>query len=461
MAYRKYYNRNFGQLGVDVAQKWPEAPVIARKGKTKSTLGLALSGGGYRSAIFNYGILKGLYELEKTENKPIINKFDYLSVVSGGSWIGTAFSTSDELKWFFDEIEGHPNLIEEGFESFLANPFRVAQELRLSRDNVNSISDLYGRLLARTFLREHGQASRFKPLCDKKMLKDNDRPFLIINGTVNFRKPDDFSITQECFEMTKLYCGSRSLGYIHSKDLMTRFKEDREDNHIRIRDAIAISGAAVALHLPGFGDEVTGLGLSREVANYALQSSESAARICDAQRLDVADGGHYNNLGVESLVNRGCENLIVVDAEHDREEKDYKKNQCNQKYSGLKTLLGRNHINTPFGRDIKAIMKILDRIDEPINVFEGADGIPNILYIKLKSLTRFDEDETIANKKYNKPSFFDRLFDGGKFSFDPQFSTAKLDYNFSEHRNLSDLGTFMVTNDLYKKTILDFIANSE
>ena len=60
MSYRKQYNPNFGKLGVDVSEKWPEASFIKSKGKTENTLGLALSGGGYRSAIFNYGILKGL-----------------------------------------------------------------------------------------------------------------------------------------------------------------------------------------------------------------------------------------------------------------------------------------------------------------------------------------------------------------------------------------------------------------
>ncbi|MDY6853569.1 MAG: hypothetical protein SWO11_02500 [Thermodesulfobacteriota bacterium] len=73
------------------------------------------------------------------------------------------------------------------------------------------------------------------------MIKDSDRPYLIINCTVNYRSPDSFSVTQECFEMTRLYSGSRSLGYIHTKDLIAREKPLR----IR-RDTIAISGAATA-----------------------------------------------------------------------------------------------------------------------------------------------------------------------------------------------------------------------
>ena len=442
MAYQRVYNKKFGELGAEVADRWPESSIIKAKGKQIDTVGLALSGGGYRSAIFNYGILKGLKKIG------VLNQFDYLSVVSGGSWIGTAFAISKSLRFFFHEID-HPNLIEEGFESFLVNPLRVAQELKLARQTRNYVSNVYGRLLARTFLREHGQAARFKRLADRNMIKDRDRPYLIINGTVNFRPPDTFHVTQECFEMTRLYCGSRSLGYVDTLDLKALEKA------IRIRDAIAISGAAVAVHLPGLGDEVAGIGLSREVVNYTRGQGRTAARIADADYLDVADGGFYNNLGIESLVNRGCGYIVLVDAEHDPESKD--DGRSGQKYSGLRTLLRRYNIRTPFGTDVESVIAKLDAVDEPVHVFEGNDVIPDILYIKLKSCKEFNEEA--AAKPYNQPGFLDSLFGAGDFSFDPQFSTAKLDYGFSEHRNLSDLGTFVVRNDAAQ--IRSFVARAQ
>lgn len=438
MAYRTRYNPNFGELGYPVSQRWPEKNILAAKGKRQHTLGLALSGGGYRSAIFNYGILRGLYEIGA------IPKIDYLSAVSGGSWIATPFSMSEELRWFFDYIPTHPNLIEEGFEALLPNPLRAIQEAALSRKNSNYISNIYGRLLAKTFLREHGQLSRFKPLFDRAMIKDRDRPFLIVNGTVNYRSPDSFSVTQECFEMTRLYSGSRSIGYIHSKDLMAR------DKAIRIRDAIAVSGAAVAYHLPALGGEVAGMGLSREVVNYAKEV-KSKKKVTDADHLDVSDGGHYNNLGIESLINRGCGYLIVVDAEHDKEQKD--DTRSNQAYHGLKTLLKRHHIPNPIGADM---IGTLDQANEPLHVIDGAAGIPSVLYIKLKSIAEFDA--AAAKQPYNQPGFLRNLFDQGKFAFDPQFSTAKLDYDFAEHRNLTELGFFVVKK--YETEIREFIARS-
>jgi predicted patatin/cPLA2 family phospholipase len=440
MAYRRTYNPVFGELGAEVAQRWPEAGIISKKGKQTDTLGLALSGGGYRSAIFNYGVLKGLHDLG------VLGQFDYLSVVSGGSWIGTPFSMTDSFRWFFDPIADHANLIEEGFESLLYNPLRLAQEVALSRQNDNYISNIFGRLLAKGFLREHGQASRYKPLSDKSLLKDDDRPFLIVNGTVNFRQAEGFHVTQECFEMTKLYSGSRSLGYVHTKDLLAKEKP------LRIRDAIAISGAAIAVHVSALGGEVAGLGLSREILNYAKASSPAVAKLVDADGLDLSDGGHYNNLGIESLINRGCGYIVVIDAEHDPERKTNA--SSGQTYQGLKTLLRRHHIPNPIGMN-----KIpeLNQIDQPVHVIDGDETIPDILYCKLKSSSAFNAEA--KTKDYNQPDFLRNLFGAGEFLFDPQFSTAKLDYDFAEHRNLSDLGTFTVRQ--HADTITDFVNRSD
>src|SRR5271165_1468966 len=67
-------------------------------------IGLAFSGGGIRSATFNLGILQALAE------KGLLHKFDYLSTVSGGGYIGSWFAAltrrlTTELKCSFDGVE--------------------------------------------------------------------------------------------------------------------------------------------------------------------------------------------------------------------------------------------------------------------------------------------------------------------------------------------------------------------
>jgi len=423
ISYTPHFNPVFGTLGVDVARLWPESGVLKRNGKTKDTLGLALSGGGYRSAIFSYGVLRGLHELG------VLGRIDYISAVSGGSWIATPFAMAENLDYFFRIPKDHANFVEEGFESMLVNPFRLMEEAALTRPDNNYVSDLFGRLLARTFLREHGDYGRYNALNDPQLIRDHDRPFLIVNGTLNFRRPGTFDISQECFEMTRLYCGSRSLGYLDAGEMLA------DDVPLRVRDAIAISGAAVAFHIPGLGEEVSGHGLSREIINYAAGRPTPIPDPPLACRLDVADGGHYNNLGIESLVNRGCGYIIVVDAEHDPEND--RPEGARQKFAGLRTLTGRHNVPLP-----GFVIDQLDRANEPVHLVSGDSKVPDILYVKLKAVAEFNE--WAATQPYNQPGFLRNMFGRGDFAFDPQFSTAKLDYGFAEHRNLTELGTFVV-----------------
>ncbi|CAJ5405033.1 Patatin-like phospholipase [Burkholderia pseudomallei] len=66
------------------------APLESTQGARRphELLGLAISGGGIRSAIFSLGILQGFADAKRD----ILNKFDYLSTVSGGSYIGMFFA---------------------------------------------------------------------------------------------------------------------------------------------------------------------------------------------------------------------------------------------------------------------------------------------------------------------------------------------------------------------------------
>ena len=98
----------------------------------------------------------------------------------------------------------------------------------------------------------------------------------------------------------------------------------------------------------------------------------------------------------------------------------------------------------------------LDAVNKPLHVIAGDDDRPNVLYIKLKSSQDFDD--FARDRPYNQAGFLRNLFSKGKFSFDPQFSTAKLDYDFAEHRNLSELGTFIVKQ--HENEIKNFVSQS-
>lgn len=71
---------------------------IGLSDKDKDPQGIAISGGGIRSASFSIGVLQAIHskevELEGTSRESLFDQFDYLSTVSGGGFSGTC------LSWF-------------------------------------------------------------------------------------------------------------------------------------------------------------------------------------------------------------------------------------------------------------------------------------------------------------------------------------------------------------------------
>jgi predicted acylesterase/phospholipase RssA len=61
-------------------------------------MGLALSGGGIRSASFALGVVQSLL------NEQVWHRFDYLSTVSGGGYLGAA------LSWWMHQVATDPDL---------------------------------------------------------------------------------------------------------------------------------------------------------------------------------------------------------------------------------------------------------------------------------------------------------------------------------------------------------------
>lgn len=65
-------------------------------------MALCLSGGGIRSATFGLGVIQGLAKLK------LLERFDYLSTVSGGGYIGSWFSA-----WIRNHLQGLAGVVEE------------------------------------------------------------------------------------------------------------------------------------------------------------------------------------------------------------------------------------------------------------------------------------------------------------------------------------------------------------
>ncbi len=76
--------------------------------RPKDLAGIALSGGGIRSATFSLGVLQALAEKggKEKEEKGVLRRFDYLSTVSGGGYIGSALTWLLHREW--DDKDSRP-----------------------------------------------------------------------------------------------------------------------------------------------------------------------------------------------------------------------------------------------------------------------------------------------------------------------------------------------------------------
>ncbi len=108
--------------------------------------GLALSGGGIRSASFGLGVMQAIYAGYNRESHGLLQRFDYLSTVSGGGYIGTA------LTWFVHQLGAS------------ASPVGAGEALGMKGVGARTEKSSYNQFL--NFVRQHGNYLTPKPMLD-------------------------------------------------------------------------------------------------------------------------------------------------------------------------------------------------------------------------------------------------------------------------------------------------------
>lgn len=249
--------------------------------------GVALSGGGVRSAMYAVGALKALHE------QGILPKTDVLSSVSGGGYaaywlyanhlrdttgssIGDTVFSTRTFPVAACELISHGNFVtNRGYASIVLSPFRWGDQAVA----------VYTNSIERTF----GAASPDRQLHELLRTAGGRRaPYWVINTSVNKPKPGH-PLRDGVFELTPKLSGTLSSNY-------TPWAESKS---IAVTQAVAISGAAVAP-------------LLKQELPHPSDSDKHIA---------LSDGGHTENLGAFALIRRGIKNIIIVDAELDPELK--------------------------------------------------------------------------------------------------------------------------------------------
>lgn len=269
---------------------------------TDPKIGLALSGGGYRATIFHLGVLARLGEVD------LLDKVAVLSTVSGGSLAVGLIYAANGLRW--------PTKAE-----YARTVLPTAMRLLTTRD-------LQTNIILETLLRPFSLLSSRAGLVSKgirnawgltaQLNELPQQPRWVINATCyensrNFR----FETFSGSFQAARM--GSSGLGYVRNPA-------------VAVADAMAASS--------GFPVAIGPLALPTgryQWVDYLPGSSREVGPIPTPpySELHLWDGGVYDNLGLEALVNTDSESgdaayhsdidtLLVSNASGRMRDKRYK-----------------------------------------------------------------------------------------------------------------------------------------
>jgi hypothetical protein len=282
-------------------------------------VGLALSGGGFRAALYHIGVLARLAELD------VLRRVEVLSCVSGGSIVGARYYL--EVRRL---LQRHPDadikredyieIVSRMEQDFLAGVqtdlrnslladreanLRSADDLAYSR--TTRLGELYEERLFATVPDDEGDAARYIShlYIEPPDHGDQKRPFnprlenwrrkakvplLVLNATA--------LNTGHSWQFTASWMGE-TLGSFDPKINSTpplrrmRYSEaPAPHGRVRLGDAVAASAC-----VPGIFDPVVFSGL------YG-----------DGLALRLVDGGAFDNQGIASLLEENCSVLLVSDA---------------------------------------------------------------------------------------------------------------------------------------------------
>ena len=331
--------------------------------------GIALSGGGIRSAAYSVGAMKALYDIGLLKN------IDVISSVSGGGyasyWLYSNYYLSKEQIPEF----GAAALADSAFVKnvcllqkngdFMSIPKAFKAFLQSKKDAFST----YQGAIERTF--GNGINTEVKLDYLSTDIAATKAPYFIINTTQWSRKWDGQT---DIFELTPTYMGSANWGKVSWRD---------GSSALPLNKSIAVSAAAIKGKL---GQEIDNIPLPKPASNLWL-----------------SDGGHKENLAAYGLIARGMPNVIIVDAEYDS-------NYTFGGYQQLVALLAQSGIKL----NVKEIDDFIQKNKAcKNNMFEGSsvsvgtaisnDGRKhsNIFYVKMaltSNVKKLFKDKIITDK---------------------------------------------------------------
>lgn len=282
----------------------------------RGKIGLALSGGGFRASLYHIGVLAKLAELD------LLGHVEVISSVSGGSIIAAHYYLEvrnllqshqdgtidkqqyiDIVKRVAEEfVTGtQKNIRMRVFSNFFTNLkmilfptySRTVRKGELYEKLIYSqVPDGDGdekRYLSDLYIEPKGASLTFRPKTDN-WLRENKVPILVINATT--------LNTGNNWQFTASWMGEPPPVSQKEMDGKTRLRRTyyreapKKHQHYRLGSAVASSAC-----VPGLFEPIVLTGLYKH--NYTVR---------------LVDGGVYDNQGISSLLDQGCNVILVSDA---------------------------------------------------------------------------------------------------------------------------------------------------
>ncbi len=281
----------------------------------KIKLGLALSGGGFRAALFHVGVLARLAQLD------LLRKIDVISSVSGGSIIAAYYylkvKTLLENRDFNAQVG--PNrgdyirMAGEIETNFLAavqknmrmrtllDPGKTARMLGEDYSNTERLAELLTDYFYKPILEENGETIQSNRIPLKSISVDPpaSAPFLIINATsLNTGHLWQFTNSSVGEQPTGFITDHEPIGYLnkfHLDDDRLTIEQRKILYNITLGQAVAASCCVPGILVP-----------LRIKHLYKMDGDPVTVRL--------ADGGLVDNQGLASLFAERCTHIICSDA---------------------------------------------------------------------------------------------------------------------------------------------------
>jgi len=335
--------------------------------------------------------------------------------------------------------------------------------------NINTASPhaFYRDRLARTYLVRSGDGGESVRRLDPQKLSEtnasNKAPYHLINCAVNIpnsKDPDLRGRNTDFFVFSKHFCGGPMAGFHPTGDW------EKQDPHIDLGTAIAISGAAAAPHMGTLTSArfTFLLALLNVRLGYWLRKPTSDGsffkrlltsrwRLIQSAAwwqfllelsgwmsekdlyLNLSDGGHIENLGIYELLRRRCKFVIAIDG-----EADPKRSFC-----GLLTLTQLAKIDLgvsiePDLTDLRMDSEGHGRAHFGLSRIEYPDGQYGLLLYVKSSLTG-NESEFLKKYRAENPAF-------------PHQSTAQQLFSETQFEAYRALGEH-IAQDLFRSDLVD------